>query len=150
MMILTAFIGFGAVSEYRGLVMHRSLKGLRVSSLISNDYVVVKPKDNIAGLINDLLRVRTFTVLVEGKPFKVADMRSIRKFPEAKRPKLAFSDVAISVPKFTLRSSAESVYSFLANNDVGMAPVYDGNCLAGVVKLPDIERARQSAELLKG
>ena len=43
-LIICAFIVFGALSEYQGLIIHRSLSKIKVQDVLSKNYVIVFPK----------------------------------------------------------------------------------------------------------
>ncbi|MEM0372644.1 MAG: site-2 protease family protein, partial [archaeon] len=55
-MIIAVFIVIGAVSEYAGLEMHESLRGISVKDVMSRDYIVVKPDDKVVSFVSDAMR----------------------------------------------------------------------------------------------
>ena len=141
-MIIAGFIAFGAIGEYKGLLMHKYLRGIKAKDVLSNDFLLASKRNSMKKIIEKMYEKRTIYALLK-EDLTIIDLRTITDL--TKKP----AEYSKKVPIVKLNSKAELILIRMNKLGIYMFPVVEKNKLIGVVKRTDIERLKEVNQLIK-
>lgn len=135
LMLIAMFIAFAGMGEYQATLIHKTLSRVPLSTLVSKDYVKVRPSDKISQVARVMMRKKKSAVLV-GDAGMVADLNDLSRA----KPDQPVSRVARNVGHVAAGARTEEAYRKLSTSGALAMPVVSRGKLSGIIYRADFEK----------
>ncbi len=142
LLLIAGFIFIGASGEYRALMDSIYLKKVKVSRLLSTDFLVADGEEVVKDVVDKMFFYRRSFAIVKGS----LNLFDLSKVVDASK---TIAENSFKVPVLKPSDSAEKALHEMEKAGVPMLPVVEKGELVGVVKMRDVLAFKQMAELLK-
>ncbi|MBI4214947.1 site-2 protease family protein [archaeon] len=136
LMIIAFFIGLAGGGEYQATLVHRSLKRIPLSHVLSRDFATVKPSETVGRVARKMMAEKKSAVIVEATPFLVFDLNDLA----SAKPDGRVGKAAKNAGSITPKSRSEEAYKKLVATNSLALPVVSRRRLVGAVYRADFEK----------
>ncbi len=139
-MIIAAFIGLGASSEYKGLVTRTILSQMKVKDVLTMAFPAANEEETIERAMERTVSMqRTNLLILNGEPH-IADTEKIKKIDREKWPTTKVKEVKKPVKKFTKNDKLEDIHRYMLEKGVQTVPIMKRGMVLGVIYYSDMNK----------
>ncbi len=150
LILIAAFIYFGASQEEKSTKITRIFQDLKVEDLMTSDVLTVGPDTNAEELIELMMKEKHmgYPVTSEGRLIGIVTFSDIRSVPRERRVGTYVKDVMTRDP-ITVDPELDAIEALrlISRESIGRVPVVEGREVVGIISRSDFTTAIELGEM---